>query len=114
MRGISLRKHFTGNGYTFKGGNSVKIVLHPHSPADTVSTLKGNWWSEMQTESPSFEYKKVAKVYQPYPVPVITKKGKRKVQAVLQSQTAALPRQQEEEETDKTKQAQIDQTYEKH
>ena len=34
------------------------------------------------------------------------KKGKRKVQGVPQSQTAALPRHQEEEETDKTKQAQ--------
>ena len=36
------------------------------------------------------------------------KKGKRKVQGVPQSQTAALPRHQEEEETDKSKQAQID------
>ena len=43
-----------------------------------------------------------------------TKKGKRKIQGVPQSQTAALPRHQEEEETDKSKQAQIDQTYEKH
>ena len=34
-------------------------------------------------------------------------KGKRKVQGVPQSQTAALPRHQEEEETDKSKQAQI-------
>ena len=34
--------------------------------------------------------------------------------SVLQSQTAALPRHQEEEETNKTKQAQIEQTYEKH
>ena len=34
------------------------------------------------------------------------KKGKRKVQGVPQSQTAALPRPQEEEETDKSKQAQ--------
>ena len=42
------------------------------------------------------------------------KKGKRKVQGVLQSQTAALPTHQEEKETDKTKQAQIEQTYEKH
>ena len=40
--------------------------------------------------------------------------GKRKVQGVPQSQTAALPRPQEEEETDKSKQAQIEQTYEKH
>ena len=42
------------------------------------------------------------------------KNGKRKVQGVPQSQTAALPRPQEEEETDKSKQAQIEQTYEKH
>ena len=41
-------------------------------------------------------------------------KGKRKVQRVPQSQTAALPRHQVEEETDKTKQAQIEHTYEKH
>ena len=33
---------------------------------------------------------------------------------MTQSQTAALPRHKEEEETDKTKQAQIEQTYEKH
>ena len=38
------------------------------------------------------------------------KKGKRKVQGVPQSQTAALPRHQAEEETDKSKQAQIEQT----
>ena len=42
------------------------------------------------------------------------KKGKSKVQGVPQSQTAALPRPQENEETDKSKQAQIEQTYEKH
>ena len=45
---------------------------------------------------------------------LLEKKGKRKVQGVPQSQTAALPRPQEEEETDKSKQAQIEQTYEKH
>ena len=44
----------------------------------------------------------------------VKKKGNRKVQGVPQSQTAALPRQQEEEETNKSKQAQIEQTYEKH
>ena len=43
-----------------------------------------------------------------------TKKGKRKVQGVPQSQTAALPRTQEEEKTDKSKKAQTEQTYEKH
>ena len=42
------------------------------------------------------------------------KKGKRKVQGVPQSQTAAVPRPQEEEETDKSKEAQTEQTYEKH
>ena len=42
------------------------------------------------------------------------KKGKRKVQGVPRLQAAAFPRHQEEEETDKTKQAQIKQTYEKH
>ena len=40
--------------------------------------------------------------------------GKRKVQGVPQSQTAALPKPQEEEKTDKSKQAQTEQTYEKH
>ena len=39
------------------------------------------------------------------------KKCERKVQGVPQSQTAALPRHQEEGETDKTKQAQIEQTH---
>ena len=43
-----------------------------------------------------------------------SKKGKKKVQREPQSQTAALPRRQEKEETDKSKQAQIEQTYEKH
>ena len=42
------------------------------------------------------------------------RKGKRKVQGVPQSQAAVFPRHQEEEETDKTEQAQIEQTYEKH
>ena len=42
------------------------------------------------------------------------KKSKRKVQGVPQSQIAALPRPQEEEKTDKSKQAQTEQTYEKH
>ena len=42
------------------------------------------------------------------------KNGERKVQGLPQSQTAALPRHDQEEETDKTKQAQMEQTYEKH
>ena len=39
-----------------------------------------------------------------------TNKGKTKVQGVPKSQTAALPRPQEEEETDKSQQAQTEQT----
>ena len=42
---------------------------------------------------------------------VAKKKGKRKVQGVSQSQTAPLPRHKEKEETDKTKQAQIEQMH---
>ena len=41
------------------------------------------------------------------------KKSKRKFQGVPHLQTAALHGHQEEEETDKSKQAQIGQTYEK-
>ena len=44
----------------------------------------------------------------------LKKKDKRKCQGVPQSQNAALPRPHEEEKTDKSKQAQIEQTYEKH
>ena len=44
----------------------------------------------------------------------LAKNGKRKVQGVPQSQTAALPRPQEEEETNKSKQAQTEQSYEEH
>ena len=46
--------------------------------------------------------------------PQYSKKGKRKVQGVPQSQNAANSRPQEEEETDKSKRSQIEQTYEKH
>ena len=56
----------------------------------------------------------LSKVYWPFVQIPLNKKGKRKVQGVPQSQTAALPRPQEEEETDKSKQAQTEQTYEKH
>ena len=43
-----------------------------------------------------------------------SQKSKRKVQGVPQSQTAALPRPQEEEETDNSKQALTEQTYGNH
>ena len=41
----------------------------------------------------------------------VIKKAKRKVQGLPQLQTAALPRHQEEEEIDKTKQAQTEQMH---
>ena len=41
-------------------------------------------------------------------------KGTKQVQGVPQAHAAALPRHQKEEETDKTKQAKIVQTYKKH
>ena len=47
-------------------------------------------------------------------ISVKEKKGRRKVQGVPQSQTVTLPRHQEEGETDKSKQAQIEQMYEEH
>ena len=45
---------------------------------------------------------------------MIFKKGKRKVQGVPQSQAIAHPTHEQEEETDKTKQVQMEQMYEKH
>ena len=45
---------------------------------------------------------------------LVKKKGKKKVQGVPQSQTWAPPRHLEEEETEKNKQAHIEQTHEKH
>ena len=65
----------------------------------------------MFSQSPSF-----ALCLHPFPLlfDCLITKGKRKVQGVPQSQTAGLPRPQEEEETDKSKQAQTEQTYEKH
>ena len=43
----------------------------------------------------------------------VFEKGTKKVQGMPQSQAAAHPRPQEEEVTDKTKQAQIEKTYKK-
>ena len=45
---------------------------------------------------------------------VFQNKVKRKVQVVPQSLAAALPRHQEEQQTDKPKHAQNEQMYEKH
>ena len=61
-----------------------------------------------------FENKKVTKSSVLLPVRAIKKVREKSREWVPQSQTAALPRPQEEEETDKSKQAQTEQTYEKH
>ena len=59
--------------------------------------------------------KKFNKTYmQRHTGPELIKKGKKKVQGVPRLQTSAPPRHLEEEETEKTKQAQIEQTHEKH
>ena len=68
--------------------------------SETTGFLFTNWGHNVQ-QDPSNSI-----------ITIIIKKGKRKVQGVPQSQTAALPRHQEE--TDKSKQAQIEHTYEKH
>ena len=74
------------------------------------STLKSLAHLPYAVEKPEHEDSLYSKVS-----PFISNiKSKRKVKGVPQSQTAALPRHQDEEETDKTKQAQIEQTYEKH
>ena len=59
-------------------------------------------------------YNKSWHSFDPWIINIIDKKGKRKVQGVPQSQAEAFPRHQEAEETDKTKQSQIEQTHEKH
>ena len=65
--------------------------LSGHLPAQQVSSKKGS----------DLKQKKKKKINAPFR----SEKGKRKVQGVPQSQTPALPRPQEEEETDKSKQA---------
>ena len=69
---------------------------------------KCSWWAIVVSQCPSCVVRHAVSTI------ALKKKGKRKAQGVPQSQTAALPRPQEEEETDKSKQAQIEQTYEKH
>ena len=63
----------------------------------------------MQSCQKKISYSQTETLHSVYLSP--SEKGKRKVQGVPQTQAAALPRNQEEEETDKTKQAQIEQTY---
>ena len=90
-----------------KNANRTNVRKPPRlalsSPNEVIAMLKGqkhkNKIKQGKTQNKS---------------PRIIKKGKRKTQGVQQSQTAALPRHQEEEETNKSKQAQIKQTYEKH
>ena len=99
---------------TLSGETTVKIDFPPLLKVSTLNgknfiPLEGTFYAGNQTGRHKSLLSNMAHI-----LPAIPKKGKRKVQEVLQSQTAALPRHQEEEKTDKTKQAQIEQTYEKH
>ena len=81
------------------------IAISPQDVRDVLLKLKNT-----KARGPYFISPRLLKEW----ATILFKKGKRKVQGVPQSQTAALPRPQEEEETDKSKQAQTEQTYEKH
>ena len=72
------------------------------------------WLHSLSRTSWQIERKAMVRNRYNYLTPSVPKRYKRKVLGVPKPQTAALPRHQEEEETDKTKQAQIEQTYEEH
>ena len=110
---------------------TYKCWNHPDRKAQLLLVTEGGWWIrlarrlvipsfrelmclwgvEVIIEVEAFVGEITAVMIEAF---AVKKKGKRKVQGVPQSQTAAFPRPQEEEETDKSKQAQIEQTYEKH
>ena len=73
-------------------------------------------WTEAGRRTATDDGRQVITITHPEPCSGELKQDKRKVQGVPQSQSqaAALPIHQEEEETDKTKQAEIKQTYTKH
>ena len=88
-------------------------LLHDTKFFSRRMRLKSHFNDRDDTNRSSEKYPSFSCLSFPY-LKAIGKKSKRKVQGVPQSQTAALPRPQEEEETDKSKQAQTEQTYEKH
>ena len=81
------------NGFAGKSDKNLQINFCINDLLKDVESTVG--WQSSQ------------RPYDPY------KKGKRKVQGVPQSQAAAHPRHKEQEETNKTKQAQIKKTYKK-
>ena len=83
---------------------------HNHKPQPFPDTKKKRKPTNPNKHK-SNKHTKSNKISSLFPKRGHRKKGKRKVQGVPQSQTAALPRPQEEEETDKSKQAQPEQTY---
>ena len=85
----------------------VHSCLERNVPVNSINKIK-------KLQNLTSKYNNIDFGFFRYKYKLITKKGKRKVQGVPQSQTVALPRPQEEEETDKSKQAQTEQTYEKH
>ena len=118
--GLSIREfkiHFHDGSH---GGHlgTILAIFHQQVPSILPSKFRVNW------PIGSEEFNNIFSRWQLWQPPWISdlsvlaffdlQKSKRKVQGVPQSQTAALPRPQEEEETDKSKQAQTEQTYEKH
>ena len=86
---------------------SVMLTFGISLPEEDINLPKPNWITKPHKNTYKQRYIVGSAKWS-------TKKGKRKVQGVPQSQTAALPRPQEEEKTDKSKQAQTEETYEKH
>ena len=103
-------------------GESFKIIRHFYSFLHYILNIKCVYFlplknifkfSQKKKKKKKNRFQKIT-VSRQFSIRKIGKKGERKVQGLSQSQTAALPRPQEEEETDKSKQAQTEQTYEKH
>ena len=88
---------------TFKRKHTT--VLNIFDPNILLNSGRHQMLSKLASLSISSLYKMVKRINF-----ILEKKGKRKVQGMPQSQTATLYRHQEEEDTDKTKQTQIEQS----
>ena len=81
-----------------------------HDKCENISEEPGNTTLNHEAQPTEEEMRNIQLLSERH----IWKTGKKKVRGVPQSQTAAHPRHEEEEEADKTAQAQIEQTQEKH
>ena len=87
-RDIELTDTFLGQSYK-------------HQIINSLSPSLSSKQTDLSDKSDSSHYSSIL-IY------IVSRKGERKVQGVPQSHIAALPRPQEEEETDKSKQAQTE------